>query len=129
MWYLGQKRFLEKLDFSKTKIYQNEVEWRVVENIDKKPIVFPKQEEVSQKERNDLEYIKYEIIKIVWSGQYEEFLSDFFYKTKEREQQDIAEIEYVIKKLMQEYRIKGKEDILLIDLYDYLERLRILLFK
>ena len=123
------KRFLEKLDFSKTKIYQNEVEWRVAENIDKKPIVFPKQEDLSEKERKDLEYIKDELIEIVWSSQYKEFLSDFFYKTKTEEQQNITEIENVIKKLIQEYRIQGNEDTLLIDLYDYLERLRLMLLK
>lgn len=123
------RAFLEKVDFSKTRVWQNEVAWRIVEDIDKKPIIFPKKEELSEKERKDLEYIKDELIEIVWSSQYEEFLSDFFYKTKEREQQNITEVENIIKKLIQEYRIQGNEAILLIDLYDYLERLRLILFK
>lgn len=123
------RAFLEKVDFSKTKVWQNEVAWRIVEDIDKKPIIFPKKEELSEKERKDLEYIKDELIEIVWSSQYKEFLSDFFYKTKTEEQQNITEIENVIKKLIQEYRIQGNEDTLLIDLYDYLERLRLMLLK
>jgi DNA-binding transcriptional regulator YbjK len=56
-------------------------------------------------------------------------LSDFFSETRQKEQQSVENIQAVIKKLLEEQMIQCGEGELLYDLYDYLERLRIIFFK
>lgn len=121
------KHFLEKLYFSKTNLYQNELEWRIVENFNKKASFFLKEEDLSEKDRKDTNYIKGKLIEIVWISQYEEFLSDFFDQTKWKTDQNIEDRENIIKKLIKKYTI-DEEDSIIYDLYDYLERLRKIVF-
>ena len=114
--------FIHKYLISNIENKKIEAKKGLIENLAKKTLQFPKQNNLSSQERKDLKYLKKGLKNIVGNIFYEEIIIDFIDQTEESKRFSLDE---VIESLMKKYKIYTDKE----QLSDYLQRMKSLLSK
>lgn len=112
------------------KIFQNPlylqnlaVKEELKEDLEVSLIQLPSQEDVSEREWNDLEEIKKSLTNLIKKWSYEEFISQYFCFLDKKESRSIENVNLVLYKLLPLYGILGEKQEVLVEVYDLMERL------
>lgn len=85
--------------------------------------------DLSPEQREDVQYIKNMLEKEIWESSYQKFILDFFKRTEKLATTSPVEIEDIVEELMKENSISGNIEDDKIDIADYLQRLKSIIYK